>query len=137
MRYHDFHLHGYTVADFGRKIKLHLVFDYPGSPEGESHIEFTDVACYQFYHTGGSIITAIDEEPLHDFVRKEEAYLVAAIARGGLQFWRSDVDDYLRQLKDGGYHAWRLESAIGFSGFVVAQAVREVKEPNRSQSRSP
>ncbi len=130
MRYHDFHLRGYTVTESGRKIELHLAYDYPGSAEKDSRIEFTDVACYHFSHTEGAIITDIAEEPLREFIKKEEEFLASAAAQDGLRFWRSDASDYLRQLEEDGYHAWRLESAIGFSGFIVAQAVRE-KEPNQ------
>ena len=131
MRYHDFHLRGYTVTESGRKIELHLAYDYPGRVEKDSRIEFTDVACYRFSHTEGAIITDIDEEPLPAFVKKEEAFLVSAAAQDGLRFWRDDASGYLRHLEEAGYHAWRLESAIGFSGFVVAKAVREKEEPNQ------
>ena len=132
MRYHDFHLRSYTVSDSGRKIELHLVYDYPGATERDSHIEFSDVVCHHFVHTEGAILTDIDEEPLREFVKKEKAFLSLAAAQDGVRLWRTDAADYLRRLEEGGYRAWRLESAIGFSGFVVARAVREKEEPNQS-----
>lgn len=130
MRYHDFHLRGFTVSESGRKIELHLVYDHPGRTERDSHIEFTDVACYHFSHTEAAIIAGIDEEPLSDFVQKEEGFLVSSATQDGLRLWHSDLHDYLRRFEEGGYHAWRLSSAIGFSGFVVAQAVNEKEEPH-------
>lgn len=66
MRYHDFHLREYQVADFGRRVTLDLVFDYAGRPKEESQIEFSDVALYNFTHTGRSIITDIEERSLAD-----------------------------------------------------------------------
>jgi hypothetical protein len=137
MRYHDFHLRSYTVSDSGRKIELHLVYDYPGATERDSHIEFTDVVCYHFVHTEGTILTDIDEESLRDFVKREEEFLAAAATRDGLRLWHNDAGDYLRRLEDGGYHAWRLESAIGFSGFVVARTVGEKEGPNQPAQTTP
>jgi hypothetical protein len=132
MRYHDFHLKAYSVSDSGRKIQLHLVYDYPGATEKDSHIEFFDVLCYHFIHTEGTIITDIEEEALPEFVKNEEEFLTSAATQHGLRLWHSDAADYLRRLEEGGYHAWRLESAIGFSGFVVARTVQELEKPNGS-----
>lgn len=38
MRYHDFHLAGYTVSDFGGTVTLHLIYDYPGQAREESDL---------------------------------------------------------------------------------------------------
>ena len=69
MRYHDFHLREYHVSDFGKRITLHLVYDYEAKPREESHIEFCEVALYNFTHTGGAIITDVDEASLVGFSR--------------------------------------------------------------------
>jgi hypothetical protein len=61
MKYHDYHLQGYTVADFGGKVTLHLVLDYPGRSRDESYIEFSRVALYNFTHTTAAIVTDIVE----------------------------------------------------------------------------
>jgi hypothetical protein len=61
VRFHDFHLDGYTVAERGRRIVMHLVYDYPGIPREESNIEFRGVALYNFVHPAGAIITDIEE----------------------------------------------------------------------------
>jgi hypothetical protein len=68
MRYHDFHFREYRVADFGKRITLDLVFDYAGKPREESQIEFSDVALYNFTHTGGAIITDIEEASSGDLL---------------------------------------------------------------------
>jgi hypothetical protein len=70
MRYHDFHLREYRVSDFGKRIILDLVYDYAGRPKDESQIEFSDVALYNFTHTGGAIVTGIEEISLDDLMRK-------------------------------------------------------------------
>lgn len=44
MRYHDFHLRGYSVSDFGAHIELDLVYDYPDCEKVESRITFSGVA---------------------------------------------------------------------------------------------
>ena len=51
MRFHDFHLSGYSVRKFGGEILLHLIYDYPPRPPEESHIRFGDVEFYHFVHT--------------------------------------------------------------------------------------
>jgi hypothetical protein len=59
VRFHDFHLAGYTVSDFGGTIMLELVYDYPDQPRETSRIKFSDVAAYHFIHTEGAIIVDI------------------------------------------------------------------------------
>ncbi|HEY1085010.1 MAG TPA: hypothetical protein VGE29_22295 [Prosthecobacter sp.] len=125
MRYHDFHLQGYAVSEGGLKVELHLVWPYPGPSQRDSRLEFTDVACYHFTHTSGTILTDITEEPLSDFVTSEHAFLSNAAELQGLRLWERDETQYLLRLQEGGYHAWRLESAVGFSGFIVAKTVQE------------
>ena len=132
MRYHDFHLSSYLVSDFGTRIVLNLVYDYPGQTREESHIEFTDVACYHFVHSGGAIITDIDEEPLDAFVKKEEAFLSATYVAQSVRFWQKSASDYLVHLQNENYRAWRIGSAIGFAGFVVAKKVGQISEPNKA-----
>jgi hypothetical protein len=38
VRFHDFHLAGYTVRRFGSEIVLHLVYDYPEGAKAESFV---------------------------------------------------------------------------------------------------
>jgi hypothetical protein len=130
MRYHDFHLAGYTVSDFGSTIALHLIYDYPGQAKEESVIQFADVAAYHFVHTGGAIINDIAEQSM--------AALFQRIGRdlaewwrlhGGYQLWDDDLDRYRGKLETAGYHAWTIDSAIGFEGFVIAKAVAQ-RAPN-------
>ena len=128
MRYHDFRLSSYLVSEYGSRIMLNLVLDYPGRRKEVSHIEFTDVACYRFSHTGGAIITDISEEPVDSFVQKEEAYLLATATSQGLPFWQKDAASYLQYLQKEDYRVWRLDSAVGFSGFIVAKKVEEKPE---------
>ena len=123
MQFHDYHLRGYTVSEFGTKITLHLVWNYPGQTRDDSFIEFGDVACYHFSHTDGTILTEIDEVPLDVLLKNEEKFLVNAAHQDGVRFWEENSSRYLDQLKRKGYRAWQLDSAIGFTGFVVAKSV--------------
>jgi hypothetical protein len=68
MRFHDFHLSGYSVRKFGGEVVLHLIYDYPAQPPEESHIRFGDVEFYHFVHTGGAIILDIAEISLSDLL---------------------------------------------------------------------
>ena len=123
MRFHDFHLKGYSVLESGARIILDLAYDYPGVEKEQSRIEFSDVACYHFNHTTAAIITDIEEVDLKTLVEEQAALLVSFAHKHGLAHWRTDAVEYLGALKSKGMRAWRLESAIGFSGFVIARNV--------------
>ena len=126
MRYHDFHLREYRVSDFGKRITLHLVYDYAGKPKEESQIEFSDVALYNFTHTGGAIITDIEEASLDDLMNEVGASLITWNKQHGVTGWRENLETYQATLESAGHKAWRLISAIGFYGFIVARSVQQV-----------
>jgi len=120
MRFHDYHLKGYSVLDSGSRIVLNLAYDYPGTERQESVVVFEDVACYHFKHTASAILTDLEEVNL-DALVAEEAVLLASLAHDhGLAHWKTDAGQYSETLRNLGMRAWRLESAIGFSGFVIA-----------------
>jgi hypothetical protein len=130
MRYHDFHLAGYMVSDFGCTITLHLVYDYPGQAKEESVIQFSEVAAYHFIHTGGAIIVQITEEPIGGLFRRIGGDLAEWWRlHGGYPLWDDDLNTYQAKLEGAGYRSWTIDSAIGFEGFVIAKAVAQ-KEPN-------
>jgi hypothetical protein len=124
MRYHDFHLAGYTVSDFGGTVTLHLVYDYPSQAKEESVIQFSEVAAYHFLHTGGAIITDITEEPMGGLFRRIGRDLAEWWrCHGGFILWDDNLDTYRAKLEAADYHAWTIDSAIGFEGFLIAKAV--------------
>jgi hypothetical protein len=124
MRYHDFHIEGYTVSCFGREIVLHLIFDYPEQAKVRSDIRFSEVAAYHFVHTGGAIMIEIDELPLEDLLKKNGNQLAEWDRMvGGYVHWKDDRAEYRAVLEAEGYKGWQLESAIGFEGFVIAKSV--------------
>ncbi len=38
LRYHDYHLEGYTVSGYGRTLTLNLTWNYPNQYREPSHI---------------------------------------------------------------------------------------------------
>lgn len=98
MDYHDWHLSGYSVADFGQTIILHLIWQYPDSENRESDIEFTDVAAYHFIHTDGTIITDIEEFPVAPFIDEHEEFFKSTAKRQGLRHWGKSMDAYKRYI---------------------------------------
>jgi hypothetical protein len=132
MRYHDFHLRGYEVQNFGTEIVLHLVYDYPPTPPEESHIRFADVEVYHFIHSGGSIIVGIEEVLVSDILDQFwDKILHWACQHGGIPHWdRDDRASYQAKLIADGYKAWDISSAIGFSGFVIAKSIADVSHDN-------
>ena len=126
MRYHDWHLSGYSVLDGGTRIVLHLIWNYPPQEVLENHIQFAGVAAYYFNHTDGAIITDIEELPLREYLGLEEAFILRASKWTGLRYYSGDLERYRARLEAEGFKYWRLSSAIGFEGFVVARAAAEV-----------
>lgn len=128
MKYHDWHLSGYSVRDHGTTLALHLSWEYPGHVKQENHIQFSEVALYNFTHTAGAIITFIDEEPVSAFVTKEEPFIRRATSIFALRHWKNDLEAYRAFLQQEGFRYWTVESAIGFAGFVVAKSIVELAE---------
>ena len=126
MRFHDFHLADYTVSDFGSTVVLELVYDYPDQPRETSRIKFSDVAAYHFVHTGGATILDITELPVAELLQQVGDRLAEWWRlHGGFAHWSDDRARYLATLEQGGYHAWTIDSAVGFEGFVIAKSVGE------------
>ena len=121
MQYHDYHLKAYTVSEYGRKITLHLSYDYPNQAKRESYIEFSDVSAYHFVHTGGSIITGIEEVSVGNLL-ESHGHSLSGWWRlhGGYIYWNDDLMVYRSALEEKGYRGWIIDSAVGFAGFVMA-----------------
>lgn len=62
MRYHEWHLDGYSVADGGKSVVLHLLWDYPGQARERSDIRFSDVALYPGAPIAPADILTMDEQ---------------------------------------------------------------------------
>jgi hypothetical protein len=122
MRFHDYYLTGYAVAEGGKRIKLHLELE-----DDLSDIEFSGVAVYHFIHTGGTVITHIYETPLRALItRKKEMLKEWWHQNGGLQDWNDDASAYASRLEETGHRAWLIDSAIGFDGFVIGKELRQL-----------
>jgi hypothetical protein len=126
VRFHDFHLSGYDVRQFGAEVVLHL--EWPGDSPEQSHIRFSDVELYHFVHTGGTIIFGIEEVALSQILDQSwECILHWAKQHGGVPHWdRDDRASYQAKLEAEGYKAWDISSSMGFEGFVIAKSIQDV-----------
>ena|ERR1700691_3208726 len=124
MRYHDFQLERYSVSDFGKKITLQLVFDYPNHPKESSTIEFTDVIAHNFIHADRAIIVdIIQTKPSEISKELEEDLLKWADSYSSLRH-DENMDSWKSKLENDGYKIWTIYSAIGFSGVIVAKEAK-------------
>jgi hypothetical protein len=126
MRFHDFHLSGYSVRNFGGEIVLHLIYDYPPQPPEQSHIRFTDVDFYHFIHTGGAILLDIAEIPLSDFLDQFWDRMSEWDRQHGISRWHEDRARYQAALQSESLRAWEIASAVGFAGVVIAKTIEDV-----------
>ncbi len=123
MRYHDYHLKKYEVSDRGETIAFHLVYDYPEEEPDDSHIKFSSVALYNFSHTTSAIITDIEEIEISEIMKEHDNKITELNRMHGVRFWKDNLQNYSLWLQSEGYKAWRIVSAIGFYGFVIAKTV--------------
>jgi hypothetical protein len=126
MRFHDYHLIGYEVRDRGETIVFDLLFDYPEHEKLHSKIKFHNVVVYNFIHTNQAIILDIEELPVDDLLEEVGDSMAEWSRLQGVLGWSGDLQHYKQYLDSNAYKAWRIESAIGFYGFVVAKAVSNV-----------
>jgi hypothetical protein len=127
VKYHDHHLRSYLVSDYGKTITLDLVLDDPRlfKEDRESKIEFSDVAAYNFIHTGRAIITDITETPLSKISKEVESDLVEySCQHGGAINFVGDLEASKAKLEKDGYKLWTIWSAIGFGGIIIAKSVK-------------
>lgn len=125
MIYHDYHLAGYSVSDFGGTIVLDLIYDYPNEPKLESKIEFIEVALYHFVHTGGAIISNILPTPVGRLLSDHSAQISEWNRKHSVPGWTDNLNGYEDHLAGLGLSGWTIESSIGFQGFLFAKAVRQ------------
>lgn len=123
MRFHDYHLTGYEVANRGQTVKLNLEYDYPDQEKHRSFIQFHEVALYSFIHTDGAIILDIEQVSVAELVMANSAVISEWSRKYSVRFWQGDLEESSATLVNGGYQAWIIESAIGFYGFVIAKSV--------------
>lgn len=124
MKYHDYHLEGYSVTDFGKTITLNLVYNYPGASRDESKISFSDAIVHHFICVGGAIIVDINESKPSEMSKEQGAALVEWASRfGGLAYYDGDLERFKLSLEQEGFKLWTIWSAVGFEGLVIAKNV--------------
>ena len=122
MKYHDYHIDKYEISDRGETVTFHLVYGYAGEETDSSRITFSEVSQYNFIHTDNAIITDIYEINLPDLINEISTEIIEWNRMYRVKMWEDDPKTYGNKLKSLGYKAWRIESAIGFYGFVIAKS---------------
>ena len=107
----------------GESIQVHPVSSLSGRPRDESILKFKGVALYHFVHSDGAIITDVEEVPVDLLLDEKSDFISARGKSSGVRHWRQSLDEYRQYLNEHGYKAWKISSAIGFDGFVIAQSL--------------
>jgi hypothetical protein len=94
LKFHDYHLRGYSVSGFGSTVLLDLLYDCAGQPRKESTIRFVGVDLYHFTHTGGAIITDVAEVPVADHLDSIADDLATWNKWYGVNGWRDTLENY-------------------------------------------
>ena len=128
MKYHDYHLSGYSVDCDSSVITLTLSWPYDKKTPNEQII-FTGVAGYHFRDAIGSIICSIEEADLGDFIRsKTEEFSQLNKAIGYPKYWKPSIEETIENLQ--GKQAWTIPSSIGFEGHVIAETIKQPEPEN-------
>ena len=92
----------------------------PGEAVRESKIRFQGVKLYHFSHTAGAIITSIEQLPLAVLLSEHGPSIETWAKEQGLTGWHTDTQQLFAGWSALALKAWCIDSAIGFTGFVVA-----------------
>jgi hypothetical protein len=125
MKYHDYHLSGYSVDCESSIITLRLSWPYDKETPNEQII-FTGVSGYIFRDAIGSIICDIREVDLGEFIRSNKEELSERNKIGCPKYWRPSIEETLQNLQ--GKHAWLITSSIGFEGHVIAGEIHQPEQ---------
>ncbi len=134
MKYHDYHILRYIVDCVSNEITFDI--GYPYSPSvPEEKIVFSDVVGYSFQDALGSIILDIQEIDLKYFVETHASKFQKSFHLNGIpKFWKEDVSETMRELSEK--KVWKIESSIGFDGYVVASKISQ-PEPDGGPNPVP
>lgn len=128
MNYHDYHLRSYSVSDFGRSVVLNLVYDYPDQPIRQSTIIFSGVVLYHFVHTAKAIITEIESIAIETILSEYSSQIPEWNRLHSVTAWAGSFEKYKKKLEEAGMLAWKINSAIGFHGFVIGKKISQSVE---------
>ena len=123
MKFHDFKIEKYEVSNDGKTINFSLV--NPHNSE-TSKITFTEVTLYNFIHTGGAIITDILKIRPSQLVKENSSAIENWKNLYGMDSWKNgEIKSYGSTLESEGYDGWKIQSALGFYGFVIAKYISD------------
>jgi len=116
-------LHGYEWGGYaieGSIIRFALA---EPSPVETSPVEvvFRDVEGYFFERNlPASVVLAVEEQPLADFLERNEAHFAREARWGWPRFWQGSAARTAEWLAVRRRHAWTVATSHGLSGWIVA-----------------
>jgi hypothetical protein len=121
----DYRLISYEVSCERREITFRTERNEPGEPR-HTEVLFNGVMAYHFeYDNFDTILSHIIELPIATFLAEHASQLSAGSTQAGwAPFWDGSVEDASRKLHQASIHAFRITSAMGMRGWVLAQSVK-------------
>ena len=125
----DYLLVDYSVSCDEAQIRLRARRVDPGEPR-MTMLLFRGVVAYHFKDDNfGTILLYVIEDSLEAFLRLHEVEFATGFARAGWPgFWTGSLDEALAKLGARGIRAYRISSAIGMSGWVLASSFETLAE---------
>lgn len=133
---HDNVLVSYEVNCEQRAICLRTEFRDLGLPFEQTDVIFTGVVAYEFKFDAstGTIIFDIECVPAIDIYNDNLESIKAGIRYGWPGAWAADADAALRYFYDKAILGYRVDSACGLCGWILAQQeARTRRDPKRRE----
>ncbi len=117
---HDYELAGYDID--GSTIRFALARPaVSAGPHRAVEILFRDVEGYFFERNlAADVILAVEEQPLVEFLRQNEARFAYEARSGWPRFWQGSRERTAAWLASRGRRVWTIAASYGLSGWIVA-----------------
>ncbi len=125
--YHDFHVYGYEVDSFKRKINFKLAWPEENADASIVNVFFEGVYGYELKNDSmASIVYDFEEIPLSQFFKEYGEEIKESYRQNGAYGpWVHNIGNAEEELGKNGVKAIILSSSMGLVGWVLAQTIGE------------
>jgi hypothetical protein len=120
---HDNHVLGYSVDHERREILIRTEFHDRGPPYESTNLRFQGVAGYLLLDALGGILLQVREASVEEVSSQYGPFLTEGRSFGWPGTWIFGEEPLLQSLQKNKLRVWRIDSSIGFDGFVFAQSL--------------
>lgn len=133
---HDNHVLGYSVDSERVEILIRTEFRGKGPPFERTDIRFHGVLGFLLLDSVGGVLFDVDELEIDQVLREYGQFFARGVRYGWPGVWNSSDTAVASHVASQGAKVWRIQSSIGFDGFVIGQAMSVVAAEEPIPGRS-